>query len=110
MNTSLPSFDKIARAYVGFVEVFLALRFLVLFFALEGKFVTWIVSMTNQLFTPLSRFVQPYTTYPQTSGMLFSIDFATITAMVLYFLFAEVAIAIYVFARHIIDQHSRYVA
>lgn len=82
--------EKLIRVYLGFVELFLALRFVVIFLALEGKFAEWILAMTQSLFIP---FAQWTTSVP--TGMLFTIDFGTLTGMLLYVLATEFLIIIF---------------
>jgi len=102
LNTlSNSTIEKLIKTYLGFVELFLALRFVTIFLALEGKFAEWILVMTQSLFSPFSQWVSPIST-----GTLFTIDFATLTTMLLYVLTAEFLIVLFKIIHYLGNKYA----
>ena len=101
INTHL---EKLIRVYLGFVQLFLALRFVVIFLALEGKFAEWIMAMTQSLFVPFAQWALSAPT-----GMLFTIDFGTLTAMLLYVLAEEFIVAAFKVLLALSEKYSQHV-
>ncbi|OGL88099.1 hypothetical protein A3I42_03640 [Candidatus Uhrbacteria bacterium RIFCSPLOWO2_02_FULL_49_11] len=91
---------KFIRGYVGFVEAFLLVRFVMALLPGQSEFVAWWLAITNPLFTPFSRFVS----FPRQTA-IFTIEFSTLATMILYVVTAELIIALFYWGQFLVKKY-----